>query len=258
MKKNFAALLTITCVMFAVWAMPAGAQSSEVKEKPPLYTYVANWVIPRAQWGDMAKASTADDAILQKALASGAIVGYGSDETLVHSIDGSTHDSWWSAMSMAGLLNVLDQFYTTGTATSPVLAGATKPWDNLWVSRYYNWHSGSFKNGYTRVGAYKLAKDAPDDAVDTLSKNVIVPLLEKLLADGTLYEYEIDTQALHTEAPGTFLIVYVAKNPEGLDKVDAAVRAMGKTNPLTGASFGSMTQSSAHRDELDLTNGTYK
>lgn len=60
-----------------------------------------------------------------------------------------------------------------------------------------------------------------------------MPLLEQRLADGTLYEYEIATQALHTEAPRTFPIVYVAKNPEGLDKVDTAVRAIGKTNPLT-------------------------
>ena len=29
-----------------------------------------------------------------------------------------------------------------------------------------------------------------------------MPLLEKLFADGTLREYEVDTQAIHTEAPG--------------------------------------------------------
>ena len=41
--------------MAAVWAGPAGAQTSEVKEKPPLYTYVAEWNIPRAQWAEMEK-----------------------------------------------------------------------------------------------------------------------------------------------------------------------------------------------------------
>jgi hypothetical protein len=30
---------------------------------------------------------------------------------LIHQPDGATHDEWWSAMSMAGLLNVLDQYY---------------------------------------------------------------------------------------------------------------------------------------------------
>ena len=41
--------------MSAVWAAQAGAQTSEVKEKPALYTYVADWNIPRAQWADMEK-----------------------------------------------------------------------------------------------------------------------------------------------------------------------------------------------------------
>ena len=52
---------------------------------------------------------------------------------------------------MAGVMNVLDQFYSSGSTNSPVLASATKHWDELLVSRFYNWHSGSVKNGYTHV-----------------------------------------------------------------------------------------------------------
>jgi len=51
---------------------------------------------------------------------------------------------------------------------------------------------------------YKLKPDVPEHAIETLSKSFMVPLLEKLLADGSLIEYEIDTEAIHTEAPGTF------------------------------------------------------
>jgi hypothetical protein len=49
----------------------------------------------------------------------------------------------------------------------------------------------------------KLKPDVSDHAIETLSKSFIVPILEKLLADGSLIEYEIDTEAIHTEAPGT-------------------------------------------------------
>lgn len=234
------------------------AQEAEVKEKPPMYSYVSNWAIPRAQWGEMEKANVADRKILDKAMAGGTIVAYGDDTNLVHQPDGDTHDEWWSAMSMAGVLNVLEQFYQSGSAVAPVLSSATKHSDAIYVSRYYNWHSGSFKNGYTHVSEYKLTKDAPDDAVATLSKNLVVPLLEKMLADGTIQEYEIDTQAIHTEAPGLFLIVYIASSAEGLDKVDTAVRDTLKANPLSGPAFGSMTESKAHRDELARTNATYK
>ena len=244
--------------MGAVWAASARAQMSEVKEKPPMYSYIGNWNIPRAQWGDMEKANAADQNILDKALTNGTIVGYGNDYNLVHQPDGSTHDEWWSAMSMAGVLNVLDQFYKSGKSTSPVLASATKHSDSIYVSRYYNRHSGSWKDVYTHGGYYKLKPDAPNDAVETLSKNLFVPLMEKLLADGTIHEYEIDTEAIHTEAPGAFWILYIAANAEGLDKATAAVLQAQKSNPLGGPAFYSMVDFTAHRDLLLRSNATYK
>ena len=259
MNKRWGTFVIVACALAltALWSMPVRAQS-EVKEKPALYSYVANWAIPRPQWAEMDKANAADEKILSKALANGTLVGYGNDEALVHQADGETHDDWWSATSMAGVLNVLEQFYSTGTATSPVLSSATKHWDNIYVSRYYNWHAGTFKNVYTHVGVYKLKANAPDDAVESLSKNLIAPLLEKQLADGAIHEYEVDEQAIHTEAPGIFLIVYIASNGEGLDKVNAAVRDAVKASPLVGVAFGSDTDSEAHRDGLFRTTATYK
>lgn len=244
--------------MAATWAAPAQAQMSEVKEKPPMYTYVSDWNIPRAQWGEMQKNDAADQKILEKAFANGAIVGYGDDMNLIHTADGPTHDNWWSSMSMAGLINVLEQFYQTGNATSPVLATATKHWDSLYVSKYYNWHSGSWKGIYTHGGSYKLKADASNDALDTLSKNLFVPFFEKLLADGTIHEYEIDTEAIHTEAPGTFYLIYIAANAEALDKVNAALMGTMKSYPLGGPAFDSMVDFTPHRDQLVRTNATYK
>jgi hypothetical protein len=87
---------------------------------------------------------------------------------------------------------------------------------------------------------------------------MIVPLLEKELAEGTIHEYEIDTQAIHTEAPSMFYIFYIAANAEGVDKVSAGIREALKANPLNGPAFSSMTDSTAHRDELALTSATYK
>jgi hypothetical protein len=223
-----------------------------------MYSYVGNWAIPRTQWAEMEKDNAATQKTLEKALASGTLVGYGDDTNLVHAPDGWTHDQWWSAMSMAGLLNVLEQFYQSGSVASPVLSSATRHYDNIYVSRYYNWHPGSWKGVYTRVGVYRLKPDIPDEAIDKLAKNLIVPLLEKLLADGVVHEYEIDVQAVHTEAAGSFLIEYIAANAEGLDKVNAALQQTLKSNPLDGPAFASMTESTAHRDELARSNATYK
>jgi hypothetical protein len=246
-----------TLAMLAALAAPARAQD-EPKEKPPMYSYVGNWNIPRAQWADMEKSDAADQKILDKALADGTIIGYGSDMNLVHQPDGSTHDDWWSAMSMAGILNVLDKFYKSGSATSPVMASATKHWDSIYVSRYYNWHSGSYKGAYSRVASYKLKPHAPDDAVEKLSKDLLVPLMEKLLAAGTIVEYEIDTEAIHTEAPGTFWVEFISPNADGLDKFNAALHDALKMNPLGGPAFESMVDFSPHRDYLDISTATYK
>jgi len=254
-KLGRAVALVCAIAMCAVWA---SAQMSEGKEKPPMYSYVSFWTIPRAQWAEMEKADAADEAILQKGLSGGSIIGSGADRNLVHQPDGDTHDEWWSAMSMAGILNVLDQFYKTGNATTPVLSTSTKHWDSIYVTRYYNWHSGSWKDVYTRSSLYALKESAPDDTLDTLSKNVLVPFFEKLLADGAIHEYEIDTEAVHTENPNDFWIVYIAANAEALDKVDAALRESLKANPLIGPAFDSMVDFSHHRDYLSRTTATYK
>jgi hypothetical protein len=250
--------LAAVCIftMIAGLAIPALAQ--EVKEKPPMYCYVGLWEIPRAQWADMAKADEADQAILQKAISGGSLVAYGSDINLVHQPKGSTHDDWWCSMSMAGVLNVLDEFYKAGNSTSPVLTSATNHWDEVLVSRYYNWHPGTYKDVYSHGASYKLKADAPDDAIETLAKGAIVPMMEKMLASGAIHEYEIDTEAIHTESPGTFYLFYVAANADGIDKMNAALRDTLKANPLIGPAFDSAVDFTAHRDFLDRTNATYK
>jgi hypothetical protein len=259
MNRKLCGISTVVCAlaMMAASALPAQAQD-EPKEKPPMYSYVGFWNIPRAQWADMEKNNALDQKTLDKAVADGAIVGYGSDLNLVHTVDGMTHDDWWSAMSMAAVLNVLDKFYKSGTPTSPVLASATKHSDGIFVSRHYNWRPGSYKNAYTRVGMYKLKPDAPEHAIETLSQSFIVPLLEKLLADGSIVEYEIDTEAIHTETPGTFWIAVIAPTADGLDKLNAALTSASKASPLNGAAFESMVDSAAHRDSLSSSTVTYK
>jgi len=259
-KRSSSCVSAVLCALAiaAVWAVPARAQMAEVKEKPPMYSYVGFWDIPRGGWAEMAKGEVADKDILDKAIASGTIIGYGHDTNAVHQPDQQTHDEWWSAMSMAGLLKVLDEFYKSGASVTPVLESSKKHWDNIYVSRFYNWHSGSWKGVYTHGALYKLKADAPNDAVEKLSKTVFVPFFEKLLADGTIHEYEIDTEAIHTMDPSMFYVLYVAASGEALDKVNAALRDSLHANPLIGPAFGSMVDYTAHRDYLLRSSATYK
>jgi hypothetical protein len=254
--KSFACLSAVLVAVLI--AIPCYAQTATVKEKPPMFSYVGYWNIPRAQWSEMEKSIAGDQKILEQALANGTLVGFGNDRNIVHQADGYTHDDWWSSMSMAGLLNVLDQFQKSGSSVSTVLSTSTKHMDSIFVSRYYNWRPGSVKDAYTHVAYYKIKPDAPSDALETLSKNLFVPLFEKLIADGTIQEYEIDTEAIHSEAPGSFWIIYISPTAEGLDKATAARLEMQRANPLGGPAFSSLVDYGPHRDYLSRTNATYK
>jgi hypothetical protein len=259
MNKKLSGIFAAVCALalLAAFAAPALAQD-EPKEKPPMYSYVGFWSIPRTQWGEMAKADDSDKATLDKALADGTLIGYGHDMNLVHSADGPTHDDWWSAMTMAGLMNVLDRFYKSSSVASPVLASSTRHWDNIMVSRYYNWRPGAYKGAYTRAAQYKLKADAPADAVELLSKNVFVPMMEKMFADGSILEYEVDTEAIHTDDPASFWVIFIAANAEGLDKFNVAVRDLRKTTPLGGSAIGALVDFTPHRDYLSSSTGIYK
>jgi hypothetical protein len=265
-KKLWAALAGLTVLaMFAVWAPPAGAQTTrpneaksgllgtpaEAKENPPMYSYIAVWNIDRAQWGAREKQSAAARKVLDRGMADGTIVAYGFDENPLH-------DTFWLAMSRAKLQSMLDQFRKTGIAAAPEPAGAMAPPVSILVSRYYNWHSGSWENAYVHVGIYKLKPDAPSDAVDTLSKNFFAPPLEKMLADGSIFEWETDTYADPKDAPGTFLIAYLSATTEGMEKASRAVQETLKSRPLQGPAFDSLVDVGASRDVVVRSYAAYK
>jgi hypothetical protein len=245
-------------LVLTVCVAPAGAQMPEVKPKPAMYSYVANWQFPRASFADVDKMLAGGNPALDKAYADGAIIGYGHDKNLVHSVDGWTHDTWWSATSIAGLMKALSAVSATDMPNSAAMTSASKHWDEVLESHYYNWKPGSYTDAYVEVLEYKLKADAPDDAVAMLSEHLIVPSMEKLLADGSIQEYEIDEAAIHSTAPGMFFVVYIAPKPEGIDAVQAAIAAAAKAHVLGIQAFGSMVDMNGHRDELGIGSGTFK
>jgi hypothetical protein len=255
MQVKFAAFGLFVMGAVGMGNAPLHAQSTEVKEKPAMYSYQANWQIPRAKWTEFEKPSPGDK-LLSQALSSGALVAYGADKVEVHSAEGPTHDSFWSAMSMAGVMDMLDSL--SSGPPDPLLQSATKHWDGVYVSRFYNWKSGTYKGAYTHTSYYRLKDTAPDDAVETMSKNFIVPLMEKLLADGSIIEYEVDQEAIHTESPAGFWLDYITANSAGLDKVNAALGQAIKSNPFAGPAFDAMIDGADHRDYLSRSNVTYK
>ena len=237
---------------------PVQAQNGDAKEKERLYTYVALWQVPRAKWTEYEKPVPANQKILDQGIGDGTLVSYGDDFNLVHSAEGYTHDNWWASHSEAGLMKTLAAFDKLPATSGGVMTSITKHEDVVLVSQHYGWRAGTYKDAYSHGSSYKLKPTAPDDAVDVLSKAVFEPVFEKLLADGAVVEYEVDEEVIHTQAPDSFWVYYVTTTPEGLDKVNSAVREALKANSLIAPAFDSMVDFTPHRDSLDMTNATFK
>ena len=238
----------------------AGAQTVEVKEKPELYKYVSYWTFPRAHWADVDKDNAARyQKILAPALADRTLVADGDDENQVHSAEGFTDDSRWQADSIADLMKMLEAL-RKGSPSSPLFLSSTKHWDQVYVSRFYNWRAGAWKGAYGYKATYKLKPDAPDpdDAVQTLS-SFYVPVFEKMLADGTIVEYEIDREMFHTtDSRAQIVFSFLMPSAEGLDKFRATLGEALDKNSLLGPAFGSMMVNVSPQFDWVRVNATYK
>jgi hypothetical protein len=175
-------------------------------------------------------------------------VSFGDFAVVNHQEGAPTHGSWFAASSMANLMKVLEGLRAAPTATSPVFA-ASKHWDYILSSRDYNAHSGTFTNGYLRVATWTGSAGANDPG-GKIVKSSMVALLEKMLADGALHAYTIDTEIVHSAEPNTFFVVMVTNGAEGLDKFNAALDEMNKNNPTALAAFRSLIDEHGHRDML--------
>ncbi len=241
----FAAMFVLACAL-----APAGAQNAPAdqdKSKPPVYTYVSQWAVPRAQWADMAKGDVQERSTLDKFVADGTLLDYGQFQNLVHQEGHPTHGSWFSATSMASLMKVLNAEMSSAGATAPVLANS-KHWDFVLVSTVYNGKPTTQRTGYI-VGASFMVKPGHRKDFDTLTRNQVVPLFERLLADGSVSSYGLYDQEI-VEHAGQVTFVYIAPEASGMDKVDAAFNELMSKDPSFGQQFDAAVQPDGEHDFL--------
>ena len=241
------ALLACTVGVSSIKGGAAAVQTTSA-EKPPVYTYVSEWAVPRAMWADYKKEDEADVDAMKKGVADGTLVSFGTFAVLNHQEGSPTHGSWFSATSVANLMNFLEGLRNAPGATAPVLA-ASKHWDYILSTTNYNGHPGTFTNGYLRVARW-APKAGGEDPDGKILKSTMVAILEKLLAEGALHSYTIDQEIVHSEDPGSTFVVFVANGAEGLDKYHAALAEARKSNPAGLAAYGTLIDSHGHRDTL--------
>lgn len=239
----FSALFLVLGLMCS----PSWAQGNP--EQPPIFTYVAQWGVPRAQWADMEKVNAGQKTVLDSLVADGTLLGYGTFENRIHSLDGMTHGTWFQASSLAGIFKALDKIYAQpGGATSPVQA-ASKHFDFLMISTIHGAKSVTNSTGYLRVVSAQLKPGRGEEFVEAF-RRYIVPVYAKLLADGVILSYQLDTEYNIENAPGRFFAAVTVRDAEGLDKLRMAIGELFDKNPAAEAALVSATVPNSRNDIL--------
>jgi hypothetical protein len=243
-KRIFVPVVALVALLLVT--TPAWAQGNTNRQ--PIFTYVSEWGVPRAQWGDLAKADADNKAIIDPLVANGTLIGYGYFENWVHSEGGYTHGDWFQATSIAGLLKTLEVVYSKPGVTASVRA-ASKHQDYMMISTIYGARAVTNSTGYIRVISSEIQPGRMDDFRETY-RRYIVPVYEKLLADGTIVSYQLDTEYIIENAPGRTFSVVVARDAEAMDKVRAATSEVFANNPAAADALSSATVPRSRNDLL--------
>jgi len=89
-------------------------------------------------------------------------------------------------------------------------------------------------------------------AYNDLIKSTLVPVYEKLLADGTVPSYGMDTEDFHTQKLGRVSSFYfTTADASAFDKASKALNEALDKDPAVGSALQSMVDREGHHDFLD-------
>jgi hypothetical protein len=243
MKKT-----TLIFAAVVIYVMGIAPVRAEAPQQATVVTYVAEWGVPRAQWGDMTKQNESEIPTLDRLVEDGTLVGYGFYESQAHSEDGMTHGSWFQATSLGGILKTLEAL-SKSSSSSAVLANS-KHRDSVLQSTMYGFRPGTTRNAYLWVGHFAIKPDHTEDWIRVFG-TFIRPALDQLLAEGTVVAYQVDTQLVHTATgANTLSYAYITAAPDGVDKVRAAINAAEAKNTAIAGAITAFEEPTGHYDSL--------
>ncbi len=245
MKKFLTNWGWVAALFFGVVLMASPARAQQ--ETQQYYTYVSQWAVPRDQWNAFDKQQASDIPRMQKLVSDGTLVDWGNLSTRVHSPDAYTHAEFFTATSRANLLKALEQAWTTATNASFI--AATKHQDLFLRTFAHGGKTVSNATGYLLVGFYQ-AKPGDGQAFESLLLKQVKPFLDSHIADGTLLAYNLDTEDIHTSAPGRYNIALLFPDGAAIDRFYEELSAAQKQDPAVGRMFNALEVVEDHRDGL--------
>jgi hypothetical protein len=235
------------CCGVLILGMVLTASLAVAQQTQEYYTYVSQWAVPRDQWTAFEKQQASDIPRMQQLVSNGTLVDWANLTARVHVEGGYTHAEFFTAASRANLLKALEQAWTTATNASFV--STTKHQDLFLRTFAHGGKTASNVTGYLRVASYHV-KPGDGQAFESLLMKQVKPFLDSHIADGTLLAYNLDTDDIHTSAPGGYNIAMVFPNGAAMDKFYEELSAEQKADPAVGQMFDALTKAKDHRDGL--------
>ena len=239
--------LVLAAVSFAA---PAFAQTPPA-DAPRPYTFVAQWDVPRAQWGNWVSDFDKNTRpVLEKLAADGTLISWGAYEAVVHTPEGMTHGVWWGSLTYAGIEKARQELVKS-SAASASLAAATGHRDYLLRSQ-----AGMAKPGTgsaTMLVSTFVVKPDQRQQWRQLFDKYNKATYDDLVAKGTILGYSMHAEDVHTDNPGVRFVVLVAPSAEGMDQARAATDAINaKRTPeerrTIGLQMDATMEPGTHRD----------
>jgi hypothetical protein len=244
-KRNIVWMVGLLFVVLVVGGAPIAV--SQMEPAPPVYTFVSQFQVPRANWAAYSEDTDKTFVpIAEKLTADGTIVSWSTFEQIVHTPEGYTHGSAWSSTSISGLMKVLDEIRKVGPRPGQI--AATKHEDYLMQTTMY--HAGSGTSAYLRVVCQTAKADNPEGYAASLKK-FLVPTFEDQLKKGSATYYGVDSQYVNNTTPSIRCLVINYPNAEGMDKWATAINAtLGKMSAAERTEFANSTVPDSRRDIL--------
>lgn len=232
------------------------------EEEQTVYTQVGLWNVARGKRAEFVRfVETHQAPVMRRLLDEGVIIEWGFDSAGLHSPDGYSHSTYFSAHSVANLEKVIDAYYESlgdrAEELEAELAGLiTRHQDLQHWSSSFETRPVSLTKGYWFGSSWRVKRGRGADyrrVWETQTK----PVYDQLLADGTIVTYVQSWSYLHTDEDslGRVWIWHLVENLEDEAKVEAAFEAAREK--LSEAErearrdyFWSLIHEGSHRDDF--------
>jgi hypothetical protein len=248
--------------LFATATLLSAASMLPAQTYKQLVT-VSEFRVPPSQVEAFVEKGKAFVPALDKLVDSGVILAYGIDTDLLH-VPGSNNVTFWTVVPNYEALSKAEEAIGAVEKKDPSLMPALIAMSD--PATHHDFIIRSREEGhravpagshpFTDIDAVRVKPGRMGDFSE-LFRKYDKPVFDKLVADGVIYGYELDTEAVHTMEPGMTWTVVTMPDLGTKDKVDAAFTEAEKKIPdaerdLTEKIYNDIVVAGSHRDSLSV------